>query len=651
MAFSFLTEENIFELYGTAKEQTELLTEPFSEFSRIARNKPHPKIPKAFPKTTDGTAASIIIKSPRRTIQQLPTGVVSTVYENSPWPIIAEFVYLEKILPNANAEYDLTNKSWMTVEGGETFGTQGVYTPMLYNDNELLPDYLIVSWRDIFLQPGKKSASDCSYVFMRSWWQEADVDQLIDAERERRRKAKEENAEYEPSWDLAALEEVKGAIISKDDKAQNEAEQERSLDPSGIEIVTGFQVGKGATFYTFNPATEKIVRRKQNKDPRGKIPISWYYYDADGANPLGRSVLELIGPLQNLIDGDMQAYQYNRAAALQPTVNVFGNVNERRLNFGANAVNKIQDQNARIEVMNVDTTALREYPNLYGLQKSQMLNLVNSPDTSISAEVGNPGFGKTPQALKTQQAQLSIDDNALRKGFEAFFEEWSETAINLYFAERNGVEEMQLDDETAEKLRTLERDGHELDGVVLNDKNMATIDFSKAQGVLKFKIDASTTKVNSEAAQLDALKTLIQTLDSSQSLNQVVPIKKKLAAWNAIVANSGIDGLDELKVTEEEMEEMQQMQAQGAQPMEQTEGETPEAETEQPAETVADEAAPVETPTEPQQAAQQSLIDELRQIGTPENLIAEVPSMVEKGFTEEEIIASIMGVIQKEEDE
>jgi len=643
VAFSFLTEKNIFELYGPSKDYTELLTEPFPEFSRIARNKPHPKIPKAFPKTTDGTAASIIIKSPRRTIQQLPTGVVSTVDENSPWPIIAEFVYLEKILPNANAEYDLIHKCWMTMEAGETFGSVAVYTPMLYNDGELLPDYLIVSWRDIFIQPGKKSASDSDYLFMRTWWQETDVKKLIDAEKERRRKAKEENAEYEPSWDLEALEEIKDAIISKDDKAQNEAEQERSLDPSGIEIVTGFQVGTDATFYTFNPATEKIVRRKQNKDPRGKIRVSWYFYDADGANPLGRSVLELIGPLQNLIDGDMQAYQYNRAVALQPTINVFGNVNERRLNFGANAVNKIQDQNARIEPMNVDTTALREYPNLYGLQKSQMLNLVNSPDTSISAEVGNPGFGKTPQALKTQQAQLSIDDNALRKGFEAFFEEWSETAINLYFAERNGVEEMQLDDETAEKLRTLERDGHKLDGVVLDDKNMATIDFSKARGVLKFKIDASTTKVNSEAAQLDALKTLIQTLDSSQSLNQVVPIKKKLAAWNAIVANSGIDGLDELKVTEEEMQEVQTQTAIPA-----TDETAAEETTEQPVE---DGVQVTETPVEPQEDAEPSIVSELRQIGTPEDLIAEVPSMIEKGFTEEEIIASIMGVIQKEEDE
>lgn len=642
MAFSFLTEENIFDLCNTSKDYTEKLTQPFEEYSRLARNKPHAKIPKAFPKTTDGTSASIIIKSARRAVQQLPAGVVSTSDEYSPWPILAEFAYLKEILPNANAEYDLIHKMWITIENGESFGSQCVFTPVAYNDGKLLPDYLIVSWRDVFIQPGKRSASDSDYLFVRTWWQKTDVEKLIDSEEERRRIAKKEGALYEPTWDLKALEEIKEAIVAKDSKDQSEAEQQYSLDPSGIEIITGFQIGHNATFFTFNPATKKIVRRKKNKDPRAKIPLNWYFYDADGVNPLGRSVLELIGPLQNLIDSDMQAYQYNRAAALRPTINVYGDVNERTLEFKPNGLNKIKNPNVRIEAMSVDTSAIRDYPNLYGLQKSQMLNLVNSPDTSISAEVGNPGFGKTPQALKTQQAQLSIDDNALRKGFEAFFEEWSETAINLYFAEREGVEIIQLDTDTAQRLRDLEEKGHVLDGVVLDDDNKATVDFSKAKGVLKFKIDASTTKVNSEAAQLDSLKTLIQTLDSSQSLNQVVPVDKKLAAWNAIVANSGIDGLDELKVTEEEMKEMQEAQTQAAVP---ATDETATAETEQPAE---DEAQVAEVPVEPQEDIEPSIVDELRQIGTPEDLIAEVPSMIQKGFTEEEIIASIMGVIQKE---
>lgn len=642
MAFSFLTEENIFDLCSTSKDYTEKLTQPFEEYSRLARNKPHAKIPKAFPKTTDGTSASIIIKSARRAVQQLPAGVVSTSDEYSPWPILAEFAYLKEILPNANAEYDLIHKMWITIENGESFGSQCVFTPVAYNDGKLLPDYLIVSWRDVFIQPGKRSASDSDYLFVRTWWQKTDVEKLIDAEKERRDTAKKEGALYEPTWDLKALEEIKEAIVTKDSKDQSEAEQQYSLDPSGIEIITGFQIGHNATFFTFNPATKKIVRRKKNKDPRAKIPLNWYFYDADGVNPLGRSVLELIGPLQNLIDSDMQAYQYNRAAALRPTINVYGDVNERTLEFKPNGLNKIKNPNVRIEAMSVDTSAIRDYPNLYGLQKSQMLNLVNSPDTSISAEVGNPGFGKTPQALKTQQAQLSIDDNALRKGFEAFFEEWSETAINLYFAEREGVEIIQLDTDTAQRLRDLEAKGHVLDGVVLDDDNKATVDFSKAKGVLKFKIDASTTKVNSEAAQLDSLKTLVQTLDSSQSLNQVVPVDKKLAAWNAIVANSGIDGLDELKVTEEEMKEMQEAQTQAAVP---ATDETATAEMEQPAE---DEAQVAEVPVEPQEDIEPSIVDELRQIGTPEDLIAEVPSMIQKGFTEEEIIASIMGVIQKE---
>ena len=642
MAFSFLTEENILDLCSASKDYTEKLTQPFEEYSRLARNKPHAKIPKAFPKTTDGTSASIIIKSARRAVQQLPAGVVSTSDEYSPWPILAEFAYLKEILPNANAEYDLIHKMWITIENGESFGSQCVFTPVAYNDGKLLPDYLIVSWRDVFIQPGKRSASDSDYLFVRTWWQKTDVEKLIDAEKERRDTAKKEGALYEPTWDLKALEEIKEAIVTKDSKDQSEAEQQYSLDPSGIEIITGFQIGHNATFFTFNPVTQKIVRRKKNKDPRAKIPLNWYFYDADGVNPLGRSVLELIGPLQNLIDSDMQAYQYNRAAALRPTINVYGDVNERTLEFKPNGLNKIKNPNVRIEAMSVDTSAIRDYPNLYGLQKSQMLNLVNSPDTSISAEVGNPGFGKTPQALKTQQAQLSIDDNALRKGFEAFFEEWSETAINLYFAEREGIEIIQLDTDTAQRLRDLEEKGHVLDGVVLDDDNKATVDFSKAKGVLKFKIDASTTKVNSEAAQLDSLKTLIQTLDSSQSLNQVVPVDKKLAAWNAIVANSGIDGLDELKVTEEEMKEMQEAQTQAAAP---ATDETATAETEQPAE---DEAQVAEVPVEPQEDIEPSIVDELRQIGTPEDLIAEVPSMIQKGFTEEEIIASIMGVIQKE---
>jgi hypothetical protein len=74
--YQFLTPENVIETFKTSRQYTEGLTDNFFEYERIARNKPHASIPKEYPKTTDGTTASIIRKTPHRIIQQLPTGKV-----------------------------------------------------------------------------------------------------------------------------------------------------------------------------------------------------------------------------------------------------------------------------------------------------------------------------------------------------------------------------------------------------------------------------------------------------------------------------------------------------------------------------------------------------------------------------------------------
>lgn len=645
MAFSFLTEDNIFDLCQQAKEHTERLTEPFAEYSRIARNKPSDKVPDKFPKLTDGTASALIRKSPRRTIQQLPTGVVESDTKDSPWPILADFVYRTEIIPLANAEYDLIQKCWSVAEDGKTFGAKAVNTPLLNKGGKLLPDYIPIYWGDVFVQPGKKSGKDCDYLFMRSWWQQSDIDALIDAEKTRRKQAKRKKQPYTSVWDLAALEEIKEAITQKDEMARTPSEDKLVLDPSGIEIITGYQRGKDADFFIFNPATEKIVGRKKNIDPRGNMPIDWYYYETDGSNPLGRSLLELIGPIQNKIDADMQAHGYNQALSLRSAVNVFGNVNPRRLNFGPNALNHIQDPNARIEPMETDTTGMQRYADNYGLHKTQLLALANSnADTSTSAEIGNPGFGKTPTAIKAQQASMSVDDNAERKSFEAHFEDWSETAINLYFGARSGKEEMRLDEETANKLRDLEKKTGKQDGYEWAEAEgtLIIVDFSKAKEALHFRVDASTSKVNSEAAQLEALQVLVTTLDSSQSLSAVVPLKQKLAVWNAIVANTAVENAEELKVSEEEMKEMQQ------QIMAANAGVSEVGQNEVMGEAV----APEEMITAPVQAnPADEMVVRLREQGVPEDLISEVPGMIEKGYSEEEIMHSIQGVMKQEEED
>lgn len=554
----FLTEKNFWHKYHKAVDWTRQWTEPFDEFVRIARNETEPGTPQEYARVSDGTTASLIRKTPKRIIQQLPTGVVSSDDDNDWLPIVAEFILLHKIIPYANSDYDLIQKFWSTVENGLVVGGQAVYTPFLKRGREFTTDASLVYWGDIFFQPGKKSFYDCDYFFMRSWWQPETIDQILEADKKIAEEAEKNGGEYTSTWDAKALQEVKKNITSKDAEARTRAEEKLGIDSSGIEVVMGFQKGVGAIFYTGCPANEgedgTIVRRKKNKDPRGLPPVDYFYSDVDGSNPFGRSVVEIVGGMQNMIDADMRAYKFNRALGLAPPVLVYGNVDTTQAIYEANAlVDMGDDPKNRIEPLSVDTSAIANYPNIYALNKTQLYALFNSGgDTTVSAEVGNPGFGKTPTALKQQKELMSADDNYIRKNFESFFENWAETAINVYFAEREGVEELQLDRKTADKLRELEKEGKLEDGFV-DSNNKVRIDYSSATPALHFRVDASTSKLNGQSEQLEALQLLLQ-IAATPSLSQIIPQEKLAACWNKIVANSGVEDSEDLTVDLDQFE-------------------------------------------------------------------------------------------------
>ena len=610
----FLTEKNFWHKYHKAVDWTRQWTEPFDEFVRIARNETEPGTPQEYARVSDGTTASLIRKTPKRIIQQLPTGVVSSDDDNDWLPIVAEFILLNKIIPYANSDYDLIQKFWSTVENGLVVGGQAVYTPFLKRGREFTTDASLVYWGDIFFQPGKKSFYDCDYFFMRSWWQPETIDQILEADKKIAEEVKKNGGEYTSTWDAKALQEVKKDITTKDAEARTRAEEKLGIDSSGIEVVMGFQKGVGAIFYTGCPANEgedgTIVRRKKNKDPRGLPPVDYFYSDVDGSNPFGRSVIEIVGGMQNMIDADMRAYKFNRALGLAPPVLVYGNVDTTQAIYEANAlVDMGDDPKNRIEPLSVDTSAIANYPNIYALNKTQLYALFNSGgDTTVSAEVGNPGFGKTPTALKQQKELMSADDNYIRKNFESFFENWAETAINVYFAEREGVEELQLDRKTADKLRELEKEGKLEDGFV-DSNNKVRIDYSSATPALHFRVDASTSKLNGQSEQLEALQLLLQ-IAATPSLSQIIPQEKLAACWNKIVANSGVEDSEDLTVDLDQFET--------------------------PAEAELAEETAGEPVVEPD-ADIESVVSALRAQGVPDEAIADAIHAVQAGIPPEQV--------------
>lgn len=644
MVFSYLDEKNIFTKYSAAKDYTDKLTEPFPEFERIAQNKPHENIDKDYPKTTDGTTASIIRKAPRRALQQLPTGVIKTDNTDDWRPIVAEFVFTNKIIPYANEEYDLMQKCWSATEKAMTFGSAVSLAPFVNHDGYFSPDMTIPYWGDIFIQPGKKSGYDCDYVFVRTWFQLEDIEALISREKKMAKEAKKNGEKYESSWDLAALEDIKTAATPKDEKAVNPTEEDRGIAPDGIELIIGYQEGVNAKFFTFNPKRQKIVRTKVNKDPRGKMPVDWLYADIDSNNPLGRSVVELIGGLQNLIDADMQMYQFNRALMLAPPIVKRGTFSKSKIVYKPNAIIDLgSDMNARIDPLNVDTTAVTNYPNLYGLQKSQLLNLISSPDSSISAEIGNPGFSKTHAGVEQQNQLVSIDDNYTRKMVEAWFENWGETVINLHFAEKSGIEELQLDTRTVGKLNKLIEKGIEVPNFD-PETGIIMIDYDAPIDPMTFRIDASTSKVKSDSEQLEALSMLLERLEASPLLSQLIVQgneDKIIGAWNSIVAASGVEDPELLSVDIEEWKEQQQQQQeqmmqQQAMEQEQAMGQQQLEANALPAEIVGEE--------EPAELTEDdALAAELTDMGFAPEVIAEAMQMADEGYTSDEILGALTG--------
>ena len=235
---------------------------------------------------------------------------------------------------------------------------------------------------------------------------------------------------------------------------------------------------------------------------------------------------------------------------------------------------------------------------------------------------------------------MSVDDNFVRKMFEAWWENWSETAINVYFAERSGVEQIQLDEDTANELIKLVEEGKfaldEMALAALVDDHIITIDFDTATPALKFRVDASTSKMKEDAAQGDILTNLLGSLESSQLLASVVPPEKVLATWNRIVSNSGVEDPEELSVDLEEFRAQQEaaqqaaMQQQAMQAAAPVEGQL---------------QAPAEAPA-PQPSEADVLLEQLAAAGVPESVLAEAQQALAAGEDPNDVIEAITALVE-----
>lgn len=665
----FLTKDNFKERWESSKTYMNAFFEPLSEYERIARNRPYAGINKNYPKNTDGTIAGIIDSLPKRVIQQLPSGKVETT-QGSVMSIVANFVLYNDIIPNANIDADAIQKCWAVVSKSMTFGAVGTMNLFTKHDYSYGADFKYFYIKDGFFQSGKLTFQSCDYFFVRAWYQKSDIEGIIDRMQKQRKISRGNGESYDEEWNLPALKRLKDWCTEKDESAKSSGEKERNSRSEAIEIVHGFQKGVGAHFLSYATGPGEFVCDKVNKDPRGKIPVNYMYTTLDFENPLGRGVVEMSGGMQNVIDSMLQSYQYNRALMLAPPIVVKGNIDKTQVKLQPNAVIKSQDATATIEALKLDTTALNNFSQDYGLFKSQILALNNNGDTSTSSEVGNPGFSKTQAGVQAQQLKLGVSDNYMRKQFEAWWSDNCETMINIHFANKHGLEEIELDDDTARKIR-------EIDPSLVQEGNKYTINYDEYTERLVFTVDASTSEKESKEKQMENIDTILGRIESSPMLQQIMAQypEKQAELYNKVIAVSGVEDADELMVDSAQYAEQLQQQQMAAQMQEQQAAQDQAMQSQQQASQPVDqsqaaqqmppEQSPMDTMETPQMQAMEpqddisqdeplsdeemQLIQGLQDRGYQDDVIEQAIVMMRQGIPDDQVLQVLAQATQPQE--
>lgn len=545
MATSHLKPENLKKLFDASVTYMEDLRRPFDELERIRNNRPHPNIDPAYPTTTDGTTASQIRLAPRRSVQQIPYGKVE-VDGDEALTCLADYILQEEIIPNSTTQDDVLGKIWHGVEDIETFGSTDALVFYKVEGQYFGTDWRIPYKKDVYLESGKGTFNECNYVFVRAWYQDTDIQNIIDREAQLAKSAKKRGEKYETTWDIPALQKLlkEGNKQEKDQRNKTDVEKDRKIKANGYEFIHAYQKGQGAYFYTFSLSgdEEATLRKWKNPDPRGYLPVERMYFENDLSNPEGRGIVELVAPLQNYLDSSLQSIQYVKALMYNPPLLKKGVYNRGQIKFAPNAIIDLgSDPNSSLAPLNLSTSAITNFSNDFGLIKSQILNLFGGDDQSVSATVGNPGFSKTDAGVNARQAIIGVNDNFIRKRVEDWVGRIWETQLNIYFQLTEGDREFTVDEDEMEKLMEYTDSPY----FTIVEDGKIIIHFSEiTDKIFKFETEASTTKApdTNEAKEhfLEALKSAAE-IGLGQYINPQEATKR-------LLVQAGVDDPEKLLV-------------------------------------------------------------------------------------------------------
>lgn len=501
MIVIYLEPSELKDAFTADEKEMKSLWKSFDEYERLAAGKIRTQIPPNFPRVNDNSLMSFLQEMPMRVLAQLQTGSVKAINRNEAWVSeLATIIWTNKIVPNANMQAPFLNKEQIALYRAAVYGSCPMFALFSVRDGYTGADFMIPYIRDVVWESKKYSDLDSDRVWLTSYYSENQIKDML----------------KNKAWDAKVLQKVLDAG-AEERQNKNRSERDSSVATGGYPIITCFQKGYLAPVYSIAPLAEyKVARKTVNRNPLGDLPIANLYCYETLETLLGRGLVEMAGPTQNVLDFITQAHMFATQIGLQPPVSIRGRTEtmvESSIVYAANKKWRLGE--AVVEPVSMTTQVYTQMPQVYGLYKTQLMNILGYNDTTVSSSAGNPSYSKTPAGIQQGQQRTSAHDNYYRKRCDEAFGRLAKIMLNLHMANMEGQDVIKLYEKDITHLRNA--------GVnIPADDNELEIEWNDLRATFDFYVDENSSKVQDDEETVAKLSEVINAYANNPRLMQMM---------------------------------------------------------------------------------------------------------------------------------
>lgn len=562
-------ERGLFKDYSHDKDAHDDSTTEFDAYEAMDAGKTYDTVSReASSGITDNMTSTIYLERASRVAGQLPEGEVQALGKKDKGKALFMDIIRQKwIYPNANAQRPFKTKMFLTQYQSSKYG----YAVMHYDLNMTPsgyfgPDCWLWNPRLFIPQDGYITVSEMDYAHGLALKSPTFLDELLDE------RTGDEKEDKKSGWKFDAIEEViemckesKGGEL--DEQQKTFSQKQRTSDPKQILIATRYEAGKKGRWISFLPNHGyRVIRNIKNPHKNGKIPfvVKPCIPNTDTFYPVGDFQRSM--PMQFANDGLTNFYfQGIKMNLFPPTVANAQTIIRHTMTQEPGAVWEVNGNVNDIRRLDTSTAGLSTYQNAKGEVKGSLQSIAGTTDTRANKEnASDPGFGKTPEALKMMQMRESTRDNQDRQLLEEFERELIDGMMSLIPLIKNRIPI----DMFAEEIGDIVRAGHDDIEEIFKDANKTgfvkkilseskeqaklLIDPSKFEGMeFRFELTPNSTAKKTKEAQLAALLDFLNFMGKMpNALDQYREVTNKVPNWEKIFTKYGlladIDGMEDM---------------------------------------------------------------------------------------------------------